>query len=290
MDFNRALGAFQVARRLGCRSMHIGGGEPFLRFEALMHCCEAAKEAGVTIEYIETNSSWYRGLEEAADMLRQLKHAGVTTLLVSISPFHNEFIPFDRVQGVMEACRVSGLRVMPWIREFVSECSALDTSKPHGMKEYEEAFGSGYLNSIPGRYWTIYRGRALYTYSHLLHPIDLKEICDNSQQGCRELSDTSHFHMDLYGNYIPGLCSGLAIELKDLGNPLSPEKYPLICRLYEHGPGALLDLAKDFGFKAKPAYVSKCHLCQEIRAFLVHKAKEKFLELSPHWFYRDIPI
>jgi len=41
----------------------------------------------------------------------QLIEAGVGTLLVSISPFHNAHVPYARVMGVIEACRRTGMQV-----------------------------------------------------------------------------------------------------------------------------------------------------------------------------------
>ena len=41
--------------------------------------------------------------------------------------------------------------------------------------------------------------------------------------------------MDLFGNYIPGLCAGLAIRGEDLGTPLREQDYPVLQRLYTQG-------------------------------------------------------
>ena len=284
-----ALKAFRLARSLGCRVMHIGGGEPFLRFEELLKCCEAAQEAGVAVEYVETNSSWFKSMDEAVEMLKELKRRAVSTLLVSISPFHNEYIPFSRVQGVMEACRRAGISIFPWSSDFIQDLGMLDPSRPHKMKEYQELFGRDYLYSIPSRYWIVMRGRALDTFAGMLPEAATEQIVSNASGGCRELLDTSHFHIDLYGRYLPGLCSGLGIRLDDLAKPLVPEEYPVIHALLSKGPGGLLEMAGDLGFKPAPMYRSKCHLCQEVRTHLIRHAPGRFHELSPPWFYEDHP-
>lgn len=74
--------------------MHIGGGEPLLRPEELGAVLQIAAQASVAVEYVETNSSWFKDPDSAIAMLAQLGKQGLQTLLVSISPFHNEYIPY----------------------------------------------------------------------------------------------------------------------------------------------------------------------------------------------------
>ncbi len=106
------------------------------------------------------------------------------------------------------------------------------------------------------------------------------------KDGCSELEDTSHFHMDLFGNYIPGLCSGLSIKAEDLGQALDKDKYPVLSMLYSKGVNALLEFAKDrFNFKEEEKYLNKCHLCLEIRRFLTANGMQESIELQPKQFY-----
>jgi hypothetical protein len=49
----------------------------------------------------------------------------------------------------------------------------------------------------------------------------------------------SHFHFDLYGNYIPGLSPGLAVRCDDVGDGFSPEKYPYLHILFNRGVAGL---------------------------------------------------
>ena len=96
------------------------------------------------------------------------------------------------------------------------------------------------------RYWIHLGGRALETFRPLLGKKTLQHILAENPAGCAaELSDTNHFHIDLFGNYIPGLCSGLAIFRDDLGPPLSKEKYPILVELYNNGIQGLFEFAKE---------------------------------------------
>ena len=84
----------------------IGGGEPFLNLDGLKMVVETALSLGMDIKYVETNSSWYRNIDSACQILSSPREIGLTALLISISPFHKEYIPFYKVKGVIETCNV----------------------------------------------------------------------------------------------------------------------------------------------------------------------------------------
>ncbi|HDM76700.1 MAG TPA: radical SAM protein [Deltaproteobacteria bacterium] len=276
-------------KSLGCDSIHVGGGEPFLNVEGLKNVLRIAQTTGVHIEYVETNSSWYRDANSAIEILSSLKPFGLSTLLVSISPFHNEYIPFWKVKGVIRACEVTGIRVFPWIAEFIDEISALGDKTTHNLSEYQERYGNNYLKRLPSRYWIHFGGRAVKTFAEILGTKPLEIILESNKTGCRELLQVNHFHLDLFGNYIPGLCSGLAINRDDLGNPISPDKYPFLYTLFSRGISGLYEMAvENHGFEPDAGYMSKCHLCLEIRKFLVLRRGIKNPDLQPVQFYENI--
>jgi hypothetical protein len=131
-------------------------------------------------------------------------------------------------------------------------------------------------------------GRALETFRPWLGKKTFQQILDENPGGCAaELTDTSHFHIDLFGNYIPGLCSGLAIWKDDLGTPLSTERYPILVNLYLNGIGGLFVFAREnYGFSPqKTNYINKCDLCTEIRTHLIKKDYDESKELNPAEFY-----
>jgi hypothetical protein len=281
---------FRQIRELGCASVHIGGGEPLLNPQGLRTVLAAAREAGVGIEYVETNSSWFTNQDEAVALLTDLKKLGLATLLISISPFHNEHIPFRKVKGVIAACRAAGVQAFPWISEFYREIDSFEDGVTHGLEEYAGKFGADYLNRLPGRYWIHLGGRAVQTFQKVYPPRSLEAVCADSVGGCRELLDTQHFHLDLFGNYIPGLCAGLAIRGEDLGEPLAAGDYPLLTTLFNTGVSGLLDhAASHHGFQPAASYISKCHLCLEIRSYLVLQKQVRTPELQPLGFYENLP-
>jgi hypothetical protein len=278
----------QKVKDLGCHSVHIGGGEPFLNLDGLGEVIEVARSMSVDIEYVETNSSWFKGKESTLEVLSNLREKGLSTLLISMSPFHNEHIPFYKVKGVIEACKETQVNILPWIWQFYPEIEAFDDRTTHGLSAYENKYGENYLARIPSRYWIHFGGRALKTFARVYDSKDYREIVAASKRGCSELSDVSHFHIDLFGNYIPGLCSGLAIRYEDLGKRLAKEEYPFLTTLYQSGIEGFLHLAKnDYGFKPSREYLSKCDLCFDIRKYLVLQVGVSSRELQPEGFYEN---
>ncbi len=293
-EYLDAVHAEKIFRRiisLGCRSVHIGGGEPLLNLTKLLSVLEAARSVGMGIDYVETNSAWFKDHEQAANVLERLQMAGVHTLLVSISPFHNAAIPFARVMGVIEACRRSGMQIIAWVNAFTRDLSRLDQNRTHAMAEFEEAFGPDYLKRIPERCWIHLGGRALATFGSVYPKRSADHILEHSPLSCaRALGDTTHFHIDLYGNYIPGLCAGLAIAMKDMGQPLDAADYPLLDRLAAAGIRGLFHTAvREYGYDPqRRTFVNYCDLCSDIRMFLIRKEGVCFRELSPSGHYADM--
>ena len=292
IDSATAQANFHIVRSLGCFSVHIGGGEPLLRPDALKKVLDAAARVGVSIDYVETNSSWFKDPDSAIQTLTRLRRHGLRTLLVSISPFHNEFVAFSKVKGVIEASRKAGVEIFPWIPEFIEDLSEFDPHKTHDPLEYQQRFGPDYLVQVLQRYWVHLGGRSLDTFRPFFETKPFDQIIRESSGNCRmELSETSHFHIDLFGNYIPGLCSGLAISRDDLGKPLTRQKYPIVISLFQHGIRGLVDMAQNkFGFApAKDGYINKCDVCTEIRTFLVRNNVDASSELQPVEFYMNDP-
>lgn len=286
IDYHQALKILHTIRTLDCGSIHVGGGEPLINFDGMTTFLRAAIETNIAIEYIETNSAWVRNEDETMTRLEELMDLGVGMLLLSISPFHNEYIPLTKVKMLMNCCRRAGMDVFPWISDFYPDLDQLDDSAPHRLEELEQVLGPGYLQSLPRRYSLTMRGRALETFRDQFPLIPVKELLANSGP-CLELANSSHFHIDLYGNYVPGLCTGFSIEIDDLGKPLAPEKYPILTMLHTGGINQLCKFAQEqFDFIPAEQYISKCDLCIAVRQHLVGKCGVKTPELQPEEYYK----
>jgi hypothetical protein len=276
----------RAVRRLGCRSLHIGGGEPFLKPQDLLAALGVMTAEGVGIEYIETNSSWYSDHEKAVQLLGEIRKRGCDTLLISIDPFHNEFIPFAKVKGVMAACRDAGIQVFPWQREYWDEIDAFDDACTHTLDEYAARYGADYVQRLAERYGPTLSGRALDFLLDRFPERPLDEIVRAGQDFGPLLAATGHFHVDLYGFYLPPGLPGIGIRVEDLGTPLSPEQYPFVTRLHAGGLAGVLKMVReDYGFEPASAYRHPRELLDRIAAHVVQQAPNDFPDLQPREYY-----
>lgn len=279
---------FPILKNLGCHSVHIGGGEPLLQPEKIYPILESAKRNKVSIDYIETNASWFKDEEAATKVLRRLMEYGVDTLLISIDPYHNEYVPFWKVKGLIRACSKAGMGVFPWLMEFWNDLATFDDSKPHSLQEYAEVFGQEYLMNLPRRYGLNLKGRALKTYRPMMKKESFDRILEEAGP-CRLLAGIHHFHVDLYGNFIPQSCPGLSIDLKEVSEGASSEKYPVLYSLESRGIRGLAELAVEkYDYKPKSEYAGKCDLCYDIRSFLVLERGLDLPDLQPTGHYKFV--
>ena len=101
-----------------------------------------------------------------------------------------------------------------------------------------------------------------------------------------------HVHVDNYGNYMTGYCGGISLgdarDMNSIWDGINLEEHPILEalmtdleKLYELG-------VKEFGYKErKEGYVSKCHLCLDIRKHIAQQSNE-FKELRPREFYSHL--
>jgi hypothetical protein len=277
---------FRFLRQAGCDSVHIGGGEPLLRPEALYPVLDAAQEADIAIEYVETNAAWHKSPTQTATVLDALRRRGVDTLLVSMDPFHNEFIPFRQVKGLIHSCHENGMGVFAWKEAFFDELDAMGGETTHPLEEWARRFGNGSIAGLIRQYGLGLKGRALNTFRPYLTQVPLEDILQQASP-CRELAGTHHFHLDLYGNFIPQSCQGLSVAFEDIRDGVTRKKYPVFARLYEEGITSLLNHAREeHGFEPATKYAGKCDLCYAIRKHLVLERGLNLPDLQPREHYR----
>ena len=267
--------------RIGANyGLHFTGGEPFLNFPLLLKAVELAEKAGIPSLFVETNAFWAREDEKTFKILKELKERGLKGILISVNPFIVEYVPFQRIERAVrigyEVFR-ENLIVYQW--EYFLLFKNWGIKGRLNWDEYVKK-----KEAIIGE--LLLMGRAVYKLSgwRRFKPSNFPGSCYS------ELTRTWHNHWDNYGNIIPGFCAGLSLgnwkenpEIYEKGIDL--EKRPVLKILLEEGVRGLLDWAKrKFNFKEKEGYFSPCHLCLDIRKFLVEKG-ETFPELAPTEYY-----
>ena len=283
-QLKKVFKAFSGERRLN--GVHLAGGEATLRMDVLIEALSIAREFGVRISYLETNACFATSLDDAMEVFGQLRDAGLNAVLISVSPFHNEFIPFERTRFAITAAReVFGENaVLVWTSEMYRALSALPEDQTHSLDQFLEAQNLE-KKDLPEIYPITPHGRAVES---LRSSYDLKQAKEFRNESCSgELFNTTHFHIDRYGNLFTGHCAGIiAANIDDLHPEVSPKKQRAMLACFDGGPFALMQIALNYGYKKRSnGYVSKCDLCMDVRKHLFENAAKDFPDIGPVDFY-----
>ena len=274
-----------------CRSVHIGGGEPFLNFEGLLMVIRKLKQAGIKLEYIETNAYWaLQNHHEIIEKLKCLLSEGVSCLCISLDPFHAEYVPYGAPLMLAELCEHTGMDYFLWKGDFLPTLSLLDSQKVHSRSDMEQNINEKYLFKTAKLYGIAYGGRAINIEREFAESFPLENFTSTSP-ACRNLLSTGHFHVDMNGNFIPPRCTGMHFPLAEAIDGIPPGKYPVFEALFSGGVSALLRLAAGYGFSpGTSGYPSRCNLCFHLRHFLVEKDPQGniFPELDKNHYEESI--
>ena len=287
MDAATAAHICKHLRRLGCQSVHIGGGEPFLDVAGLVTLARTIVDSGVSIDYIETNAAWISGDDERdMQILRDVVNAGGECVMVSADPFHVEFVPFWKPQRLIELLVKIGISHFVWQERYLPMLRKLNPQKTYNAKELQTTFGYDVIEKCAREYGMGFNGRAL----NLLRKFGERRAADKlaTHESCASLRNASHFHVDFLGRYVPPGCTGMGILIEDIDKPIDCSKYPVMSRLFGGGVGELLEYARNLGYVSNDnGYVSKCELCFDIRKFLVTLDAQAHSDLTPRNFYEQ---
>jgi hypothetical protein len=268
--------------------LHFTGGEPFLQYELLLKAVEIANELGIPSTFVETNSYWCTSDQASKEKLRLLKAKGLKGTLISVNPYYLEYVPFERTErGIKISQEVFGEgNVMIYQRGYRELFKKLGIKGRISVEDY--------LNLVKGEdlkrgVEMFLMGRATYKlkglYSKYPPSYFLSQPCHPA------LLRSWHNHFDNYGNYLPGYCGGISLgDCRNLDlickEGVDVDNHPILKFLIGADFEGLLKFAQNFGYNEKSeGYVSKCHLCLDIRR---HLAKEGFAELEPKEFYSHL--
>lgn len=270
----------------GCNSVHIGGGEPFMNFDALCTLIGALNRHCIDVDYIETNAFWCKDRDFVKARLEKLRELCVTCIMASVDPFHIEFVPLERPLLLCEILKEMGFDYFIWQQKFLKRLSVLDITKTHSRKELEETLGRDYITETAAEYGLGMNGRALAIAGEIYQKKSAEKLASSDE--CPTLTRPHHCHIDLHGNAIPSRCTGLAIDARDyLENNFPEDKYPVYSRLAKGGLAELFEYAKSKGFVPnKDGYATKCTLCYKMREYLFKNHPSQ--DLAPASFYNEI--
>jgi len=289
MAAEEAAAHLAALARLGvpAEGIHIGGGEPFGDFDRLLAIVRSAAGAGLDgIGYVETSGFWATSDAIVRGRLGALAEAGMRQVSISADPYHQEFVPPDRVGRLQEVARAvlgpGGVRARRW--------KWLRTPRDTSTLCHDER--RRVFADFLGRYPERMTGRAAI---HLAPLRDRVPAGNLPEKTCRvPLLESRHVHVLPGGEVYPGTCAGLVLGRAGPGSPLDdlvrswrPGDSPRVARLVSGGPRALLTEARRHGFSPDPAgYADPCHLCWTVRTSLVH-AGAAGRDLGPAGMYEE---
>lgn len=277
-------------RRIGVNiGLHFTGGEPFLNYSLLISLVKMASRLGIPSLFVETNAFWAVSDDVAREKLLRLREAGLHGILISVNPFILEYVPFERTLRAIRISReIFGDNVLIYQEYFYHQFRTLGICQRMSFDNYIKKAG------LSGLYYAeiIPMGRACYQLSYLFRKYPAKRFFNESCM--EELTRPWHIHVDNYCNYITGYCGGISLgDARNLDAMLSGidlDDHPILKMLIsEKGIEQLYRFAvKEFGYEEKrDGYVSKCHLCVDIRKHIIGITDE-FKELRPKIFYEGL--
>ena len=263
--------------------LHFTGGEPFLNFDLLLCLTEKARQLGIPSVFVETNGFWCREDTTTREKMQALKEAGLHGILISANPFILERIPFERTaRAVRIAQEVFGHNAIVYQEFFFQQFQQMGLTGTLPFEAYVQRAGYGlrYAELLPG-------GRVSYKLAHLFRRYPASRFFGLSCQA--ELIREWHVHVDNYGNFVPGFCGGLSLgdarDLPALCRGIDLDRRPVLKALLTDLQD-LYRLGLAYGYQEREGYISKCHLCLDIRRHLARHGD--FAELQPAVFYERL--
>jgi hypothetical protein len=269
--------------------LHFTGGEPFLNFELLYTAVEIADRFKIPSTFVETNCFWAIDDVATKEKLKLLKKKGLCGIMISVNPFYLEYVPFERTErAIRTSLDIFGDNVAVYQLEYYKRF------KEWGVKErvlFEDYIKLEKKEDFLRNIEFLLMGRAPYKLKDTLQDyIPRYTIGHFFQEPCApSFLRPLHNHFDNFGNYIPGFCGGISLgDCRELDRLLEEgidtEQYPVLGYLMDGDLQGLFALAEEMGYReSRDGYFSKCHVCMDIRKFVVHRKDYK--ELRPREFY-----
>jgi hypothetical protein len=268
--------------------LHFSGGEPFLNFKLLLEAVEIAEFLKIPSTFVETNCFWCKSDEQTFDWLLALREKGLKGILISVNPFYAEYVPFERTDRCIRISQeVFGQNVMVYQMEYYRLFKQLGITGRLPIDDYLKLAGE---QSLSDRVELFLMGRAAETLKDLYPAYPAERFFSATCQP--DFLRAWHNHFDNYGNFMPGYCGGISLgswfELDQLFEEgIDLQNRPVLKCLVKEDMQGLFNFASNAGYHdLTEGYVSKCHLCLDIRKFLVSNGD--YPELQPAEFYDQL--
>jgi len=251
-------------------SFMVFGGEPMLYPNRAIAIFKKANELGIPEIEMLTNGVWGKNRENAEKLAIRLKKAGLNTVGISVDAFHLQHIPLEYPQNAALALLKADVENVTWnvtVVESINAKNEYDKKTSKILKTLEP------VGIDPQIHKVMSVGRAIRNLRQYLQPTPLDGSCEGEPPIGNILTNPESICIEPSGEV--DVCWHLPIgnaKKKPLSLIISEydwRKNPTIKILVKEGPMGLVKSAeKHFDRFRGDKYVSKCHLCIEIRKTL----------------------
>jgi MoaA/NifB/PqqE/SkfB family radical SAM enzyme len=287
MPVEMAIGAWQSLKNLAgeAASVHITGGEPFLNWQHLEAVIRAFKlEKLGLVEQVETNASWAVDSKTIRERLRVLDEFGMAKLKISCDPFHQEFVPIERVRllAVVAEEVLGKERVLVRWEKYLTTEDTVESKIKNLKSKIVEC-----LRDYPCRF----TGRAGGELAELTADKTIEDLA--AKTCCKSFLAAKGVHIDPLGNVFSGVCSGIILgnvganPLEQIWKQIDWRNNEFVDILFASGPAGMLEKAVNLGYKKRRYYGSGCHLCTSIRQFFFEKRLYS-ATVGPEYCYSEV--
>ena len=251
-------------------SFMLFGGEPMLFPERAIAIFEKAHQLGVPGIEMITNGVWGKDKEEARGWAEKLKAAGLNTVYMSVDAFHAQYTPIEYPQNAALALLKAEMKGIKWnvaVVEAIDAENMYDKKTKQILKKLEPlGLEANLVKIMPV-------GRAAQNLREYFQHTSLDGPCEGEPLTGNKLTYPDSICIEPSGSV--DVCFHLAIgnakeaPLSRIISEYDWQKNSVIRTLLEEGPKSLPKPSQVHGYKFQENhYISKCHLCTEIRKVL----------------------
>ena len=290
IDHDMAVECMRVLREVNdLQLVVVMGGEPGLYPGRMLALVRAARDLG-TATRVETNCFWATSDDVAREFLSPLVEMGAQ-LAFSLDAFHEPYVPLERSARAMRIANELGgdCGIETGLLDFEHRDNPFDQRSRQMVEELNDRLGGPhYRYHYQGPLF--FAGRSADRLAGLVSPGRgiPQEPCKHVPWWMDGAQDTLELLSLDPDGYISKGC-GIAIgnvrsaPLREILKSHDIHEHPILGRLFDRGPIALVEIAAEFGFALQSDYADRCHLCQEVREVLRPKYPDI---LAPAQHYR----
>jgi hypothetical protein len=272
--------------------LHFTGGEPFLNYELLLNFVKLSYEYELYSNFVETNCFWCTDDKIVEERFIELKRNGLGGVLISANPFLLEFVPIENIErAIRVGYKVFKDGLMVYHPIFYRDMKRLCLSGRVKFNNYLTIADREALSAILNPNLLLQMGRLVWRHWSIFNRYSLENFF---HENClEELTRQWHIHIDNYANYISGYCAGLSLGKYDGSNTIFEkgidlERHPVLKAVVSSLEELYKYAKENYDYKPKKeGYVSKCHLCLDIRKHLIERGAD-VEELNPQEFYYNL--